>query len=97
MFGHFHLVGRRIADGTLRRARGKASSMTDQAIRAAVDQGIRALDVATEQVRLRGSSVEPIELGVTLRMGLVELHMKTIVPAPGPAIPALPVPDESST
>jgi hypothetical protein len=81
---HFRRLGHRVAGFTWMHARGRASSMTDQAIRAAVDQGARVLEVAAEQVRSRGVGASPVELGVTLSMGLVELNMRTIVAADAP-------------
>jgi hypothetical protein len=85
-------LGGRLADAALKQARGKASSMTDQAVRAAVDQAARVLEVAAEQVRARGAGPSPVQLGVILNIGLVHLEMKVVVPADVPPIPETPTP-----
>jgi hypothetical protein len=86
-FGRIPGFGGRIADAALRRARGKASSMTDQAVRAAVDQAVRVLEVAADQVRARGAGPSPVQLGVILNIGLIHLEMKVVVPADAPPAP----------
>ncbi|WP_435008548.1 hypothetical protein P12x_005755 [Tundrisphaera lichenicola] len=95
-FGRFPRFGGKLADSALKHARGRASSMTDQAIRAAVDQAARVLEVAADQVRSRGAGPLPVQLGVILNIGLINLEMKVIVPpetGPTPGAPAVPEPE----
>ena len=69
-----------LADRVVRLARGRASSLTDQAIRGAVDQALNVLKIAGERVRQREPEAPAVSLSVSLSLGLVQLTMQAIVP-----------------
>lgn len=59
----------------------KASEVTEEAIIAAVEQGINVLQIASQQVREREIPTEKVDLEVSVSiMNIVELKIKTDVP-----------------
>jgi hypothetical protein len=75
--------GKGAADMAVRMVKGRASSLTDQAIRGAVDQGLNVLEVAIERAKGRKLPASGVSLGVGLSLGLVHLSMQVVVPREG--------------
>jgi hypothetical protein len=76
--------GKALADRATEAFRGSATDLTDQAIKAAVDQGLRILSVASDQVREKNPAGPPVTLGVGVGLGLFYLEMHVQATPGGP-------------
>lgn len=67
-------------DPDLRETQNRASGLTDQVIRVAVDRGVAALRLAADRVHTHELPAGSVSLGVTVNLGVIQLEMKMDVP-----------------
>ncbi len=83
-FANWRQKSRALADQAIEAFKGQAAGVTDQAVRGAVDQALRVLSVAVDQVKTKEPPPPSVSIGVGMSLGVFYLEMQVHVPEGGP-------------
>jgi hypothetical protein len=82
-FSSWRQKSKDLADQAVDAFRGQAAGVTDQAVRGAVDQGLRVLSIAVERVKSKEPPPPDVSIGVGMSLGVFYLEMSVKVPKDG--------------
>ncbi|WP_145276245.1 hypothetical protein [Tautonia plasticadhaerens] len=82
-FTNWRQKSKELADQAVEAVRGQTAGVTDQAVRGAVDQALRVLSIAVEQVKAKEPAPPDVSIGVGMSLGLFYLEMHVQVPKDG--------------